>query len=142
MRAISISMIAGLAPEPTAHVATGRLTDPAEAAIRQAMTDSAKAWDAGKLDRFVAIYAPDAVFVGKNGLIRGRAAIADHYQRSFMGDGNSRGKLRFDFLAVKPIGERRILFARWNLSGGESGMTTLVFERRFDGWKIVADHSS
>ena len=28
------------------------------------------------------------------------------------------------------------------LSGGESGMTSLLFERRADGWKIVADHSS
>ncbi|MCT8000613.1 DUF4440 domain-containing protein [Sphingomonas sanguinis] len=120
-------------------------SDPAAAGIRAAMLASAAGWNAGDLNRFVAIYAPDAIFVGKRDLIRGKAAIADNYRRSFTGSGNSRGTLRFDFLDLKPIGDRRILFARWNLSGGaeaESGMTTLVFERRADGWKIVADHSS
>lgn len=125
--------------------APAHAADPAEAGMRAVMLGSAAAWNAGDLERFTAIYAPDAVFVGKKGLIRGRAAIAENYRPSFVTGGNRRGQLRFEFLGLKPIGERRILFARWILSGGaeeESGMTTLVFERRTDGWKIVADHSS
>ncbi|WP_230481753.1 YybH family protein [Sphingomonas sp. Leaf21] len=125
--------------------ASAPAADPAAAGIRAAMLASASGWNAGDLNRFMAIYAPDAVFVGKRGLIRGKLAIAENYRRSFTGSGNSRGTLRFDFLEIKPIGDRRILFARWILSGGadeESGMTTLVFERRTDGWKIVTDHSS
>ncbi|MGE7206262.1 YybH family protein [Sphingomonas sp. NPDC019816] len=120
-------------------------SDPAEAGIRAAMLASAAAWNDGGLDRFMAIYAPDAVFVGSKGLIQGKPAIADSYRKSFTDGGNSRGRLHFDFLGLKRIGERRILFARWTLSGGakmESGMTTLVFERRGDGWKILTDHSS
>ena len=71
--------------------------------------------------------------VGSKELIQGKPAIAESYRKSFTGGANSRGQLRFDFLHLKRIGDRRILFARWNLSGGaktESGMTTLVFERR------------
>lgn len=141
----SLTFAAALALSPMAVHAAAPAADPAEAAIRAVMLDSAAGWDAGDLDRFMAIYAPDAVFVTGKGLVKGKPAIADNYRKSFTAGANSRGKLRFDFLDLKRIGDRRILFARWNLSGGaktESGMTTLVFERRADGWKIVADHSS
>ncbi|MGW8136420.1 YybH family protein [Sphingomonas zeae] len=143
MRGLTIA--AACALSPVAIHAAVPAADPAEAAIRAAMQASAAGWSAGDLDRFMAIYAADAIFVTGNGLIRGKPAIADNYRKSFAGGANSRGQLRFDFLDLKRIGDRRILIARWNLSGGaktESGMTSLVFERRADGWKIVADHSS
>ncbi len=139
MRGLSMAMIA-LAPVAV-HAATPA-ADPAEAGVRAAMLDSAEGWNRGDLSRFVRIYSPDAVFVGKSGVTRGKTAITQNFQRSFTGDGNSRGQLRFDFLEWKRLGERRFLIARWNLSGGESGMTSLLFEHRADGWKIVADHSS
>ena len=141
MRGVTVAVIALTCVAAQAAPAA----DPAEAGIRTAMLASAAGWNAGDLERFTAIYAPDAVFVGRKGLIRGRAALADTYRPSFGAGGNNRGRLRFEFLGLKPIGERRILFARWILSGGaeeESGMTTLVFERRADGWKIISDHSS
>ena len=140
-----VMVMAAVALAPMAAHAAAPAVDPAEAAIRATMLASAAGWNAGDLDRFMAIYAPDAVFVGSKGLIRGKAAIADNYRKSFAAGGNSRGQLRFAFLECRRIGERRILFARWMLTGGakdESGMTTLVFEHRADGWKIVADHSS
>ncbi|WP_347090970.1 YybH family protein [Sphingomonas parapaucimobilis] len=143
MRGLTIAAACMLSP--MAIHAAAPVADPAEAAIRTAMLDSAQGWSMGDLDRFMAIYAPDAVFVGSKGLIQGKPAIADSYRKSFAGGANSRGQLRFDFLHLKRIGDRRILFARWNLSGGakaESGMTTLIFERRADGWKIISDHSS
>lgn len=143
MRGLTIAV--ALALSPVAIHAAAPAADPAEAAIRAVMLDSAAGWSAGDLDRFMAIYAPDAVFVTGKGLIHGKPAIADNYRKSFIGGANNRGQLRFNFLDLKRIGDRRVLFARWNLSGGaktESGMTTLVFERRADGWKIIADHSS
>lgn len=145
MHRIPMMVALALVPVVAQAAAPVPAADPAAAGIRAAMLASAAGWNAGDLNRFMAIYAPDAIFVGKRGLIHGKLAIADSYRRTFTGSGNSRGTLRFDFLEVKPIGERRILFARWILSGGaedESGMTTLVFERRTDGWKIVSDHSS
>ncbi|MES3097927.1 YybH family protein [Sphingomonas faeni] len=118
----------------------------AETAIRQAMETSAAGWNAGDLVRFMAVYADDAVFVTPKGLLRGRDAIAAKYRPSFRGTGNARGTLSFAFLEMRGIDPRHaLLFARWTLTGPstvESGMTTLVFERRGTVWQIVADHSS
>ncbi|SFO17317.1 SgcJ/EcaC family oxidoreductase [Sphingomonas sp. OK281] len=119
---------------------------PAETAIRQAMGASAAGWNAGDLARFMAVYADDAVFVTPKGLLRGKAAISAKYRPSFRGDGNARGALSFAFLEMRGIDPRHaMLFARWTLTGPsttESGMTTLVFERRDNAWRIIADHSS
>ncbi len=118
----------------------------AETAIRQAMETSAAGWNAGDLARFMAVYADDAVFVTPKGLLRGKEAISTKYQPSFRGVGNARGTLTFAFLEMRGIDPRHaMLFARWTLTGPstvESGMTTLVFERRGTAWQIIADHSS
>ena len=114
--------------------------------ITAAMNDSAAGWNFGDLERFMAVYAQDAVYVTTKGLVRGKAAIAARYRPSFVNGGNARGRLSF-----RMLGERRldathhILFAQWVLSGGvetATGMTTLVFDRGGDVWRIIADHSS
>lgn len=116
------------------------------AAITAAMADSAAGWNAGNLDRFMAAYADDAVYVTTKGLVRGKAAIADRYRPSFSNGGNARGRLSFRMLGDRRIdAAHHILFAQWILTGGvetTSGMTTLVFERHGGNWRIVADHSS
>jgi uncharacterized protein (TIGR02246 family) len=117
-----------------------------QAAITAAMTDSAAGWNAGNLDRFMAVYADNAIYVTTGGLVRGKAAIADRYRPSFTNGGNARGRLSFRMLGDRRIdATHHILFAQWILMGGvetTSGMTTLVFERRGASWRIVADHSS
>lgn len=117
-----------------------------QAAITAAMTDSAAGWNTGNLDRFMAVYADDAIYVTTKGLARGKAAIADRYRPSFSNGGNARGRLSFRMLGDRRIDAvHHILFAQWILTGGvetTSGMTTLVFERRGAKWRIVADHSS
>ena len=114
--------------------------------IMAAMEASAAGWNAGDLNRFVAVYADDAAFVTKDGVLRGKAAIADRYRPSFANGGNVRGKLSFEPVAFRTLGPAvQLLIARYRLTGGareESGMTTLVWERRPVGWRIVADHSS
>jgi uncharacterized protein (TIGR02246 family) len=131
-----------------------KLVAPATAAVMQAgvaaaLEDSAAGWNAGNLDRFVAVYAPDATFVTPGGLIHGRATIADHYRRSFTGGTNTRGTLSFETLGSRAIDPAHLLlWARWTLTPAgaaakvETGMTTLLFERRPEGWRIISDHSS
>jgi len=139
MRALLVPIVMMSAAAAPAQV-------PAETAIRQTMADSAAGWNAGDLARFMAVYADDAVFVTPKGLLRGKTAIAAKYQPSFRGVGNARGALSFAFLEMRGIDPRHaMLFARWTLTGAstvESGMTTLVFERRGTAWQIIADHSS
>lgn len=113
--------------------------------IDAAMAASAQGWNSGNLDAFMAVYADDAVYVTTKGVVRGRAAIAARYAATFRDGGNSRGRLGFQTLATRELGpERRLLVARWTLTGTkvETGLTTLVFERRGNRWLIVADHSS
>lgn len=117
------------------------------AEITAAMTDSAAGWSAGDMPRFLAIYADDAVFVTKNGLVRGKAAIAARYAKSYGTDAAKRGRLSFRMLGFRAVdATHQLLWARWQLDypGGkqDAGMTSLLFERQADGWKIVADHSS
>ena len=83
------------------------------------------------------------------GLLRGKAEIADHYRPSFAAGGNKRGKLSFQMLAYRTISNvHQLLFAKWILTPdaagakAETGMTTLLFERRKAGWQIISDHSS
>jgi uncharacterized protein (TIGR02246 family) len=121
----------------------------ARAGVAAAMDDSKAGWNAGNLDRFVAVYAPDATFVTEKGLVQGRAAIADRYRPSFAGGANKRGKLSFETLGSRSVGPVHfLLWARWTLTpvdpAGkvETGMTTLLFERRSEGWRIISDHSS
>lgn len=118
----------------------------AQAQVMAAMEASAAGWNAGDLARFVAVYADDATFVTKGGVLRGKAAITDRYRPSFTDGGNTRGRLSFEPVAFRTIGPaQQLLIARWKLTGGaneESGLTTLLWERRPVGWRIVADHSS
>jgi uncharacterized protein (TIGR02246 family) len=142
-----MSMSLLLAPIMLATAAAPAPTPQAQ--VEAAMADSAAGWNAGSLDRFVAVYADDAVFVTRKGLVRGKAAIADHYRASFAKGGNTRGKLGFQMLAYRTISNvHQLLFARWTLTPSdpaakpETGMTTLLFERRKAGWQIISDHSS
>ncbi len=115
------------------------------ATVAAAMAASAAGWNAGDLDRFMAVYADDAIYVTAKGVVRGKAAIAARYAPSFADGTNSRGMLSFDLLAERAIDARhRVLIARWTLTGRQvqSGYTTLVFARQGDAWRIVTDHSS
>lgn len=119
------------------------------AQIESALTASAAGWNAGDLDRFMAIYADDAAYVTGNGVTRGKADIAAHYRASFADGANKRGALSFRTLGYRTISNvHMLIFARWTLTPAdasakpETGMTTLLFERRPAGWRIIADHSS
>ncbi|MCW3837782.1 nuclear transport factor 2 family protein [Sphingomonas canadensis] len=141
-----------------APVALAMAEDAAEAraAIEAAMADSAQGWNAGDVDRFLAIYSDDPAtsFTGAQGVERGKAGIRARYLVTYasqFGGGASAPPttLSFVFEDFRMIGaDHALLIARWKLSprgAGESaqtGMTSLVFRREGGGWKIVADHSS
>ncbi len=133
---------------PLAMIAAAPQAD-ARAAVDAAMAASAAGWNAGDLDRFMAIYADDATFVAGGKMLKGRAEIAGNYRPSFAAGGNSRGRLSFQPQAFRPLSGVHILYvARWTLTPTDTakppqtGLTSLVFERRREGWKIIADHSS
>ncbi|WP_131602964.1 YybH family protein [Sphingomonas sp. 37zxx] len=120
-------------------------------AIEAAMRDSAAGWNAGDLDRFLAVYSDDPAtsFTGAKGLVRGKAAIRARYIAGYPAIFGPAAKreaipaLSFVFEDFRLLGDdHALLTARWRLGEGQTGMTTLVFRREDGGWRIVADHSS
>lgn len=124
------------------------------AAIEAAMADSDAGWNAGDVDRFLAIYSDDPAtsFTGSKGIARGKPAVRARYLSGYPEQfGATRGagatRLSFTFEDFRMLGaDHALLTARWKLvdAGGkeQTGMTTLVFRHETTGWKIIADHSS
>ena len=117
-------------------------------AIAAAMTKSAAGWNRGDLPGFVAVYADDAIYVAGSEVARGKAAISARYAKSFTSGGNTRGTLSFQSVAWRTLSPVHVLYvARWTLTPAgdakpQTGLTTLLFERRKEGWRIISDHSS
>ena len=123
--------------------------------IEAAMEDSAEGWNRGDLAAFLAIYSddPGTSFTGSKGIERGLAPIRERYAKNYPdqfgpGERPKRTLLSFKFEDFQLIGATHAhLIARWTLTpatGGvpQTGMTSLLFRREDDGWKIIADHSS
>lgn len=126
-----------------------------QAQIEAAMADSAQGWNAGELDRFLALYSddPGITLTGSSGVKRGvtsiRAGYAKNYGEQFgPGERPKRTVLSFKFEDFRLIDRRHAhVIARWTLTpaasgAAQTGMTSLLFRREAKGWKIVADHSS
>lgn len=149
MRAWHMAPIAIVCATP---VAAQTPTDAARTAVMAAMQDSAAGWNAGDLDRFLAVYAdaPTTTYVTATGLAHGKAEIASHYRAYFGGAKDAeRGKLSFALLDFRLLDAgHALLIARYTVTPAGTrtkawtGPTSLVFEKRADGWKIIADHSS
>ena len=140
MRHILAATIAIVAAAPASAQAPA-----AQQAITAEMAKSAAGWNGGNLDAFVAVYAADAIYAAGNEIARGRNAIAARYAKSFANGTNTRGRLTFQPVAWRTLSPVHMLFvARWTLTGAktETGLTTLLFERRKEGWRIISDHSS
>jgi uncharacterized protein (TIGR02246 family) len=124
--------------------------DPETGAVDRAMAQSVAGWNAGDIDRFMAVYSDDPTtsFVAGEGLVRGKAAMKVRYQAKYdFADPAKRGSLTIDGLDYRPLGRDYALYiGRYTLrypdGHSASGPTSLVLHHEAGGWKIVADHSS
>ena len=118
-------------------------------AIETEMDRTARGWNSGDMDMFLSIYSPSrqTSFVTDTGLLRGVPAMQVMYEQAYdFSDAAKRGTLSFERLDFRPLGPSHALYiARYTLtkSGEEpvSGVTSLVWERYAEGWRIIADHS-
>ena len=118
-----------------------------EAEIRQRLADSALAFNRGDLPGHLAPYDESVTFMTKDGPRPGVDAIEKSFRETYFRDGQAIQQLRFESLAVRPLGQDAALAtARWVLSGGgkaeQSGWFTLAWRRTPAGWRVVHDHSS
>lgn len=122
----------------------------AERQVLAVMSQSAAGWNVGDLDRFMRVYSdgPETSFVTKEGIVRGKVAIAARYRPRFTGNAAAtRGTLSFETLHFTLLDARHaLLVARYRLKvtgkADQTGPTSLIFVRERTGWRIVADHSS
>jgi ketosteroid isomerase-like protein len=118
-----------------------------EAAIRQALASSTEAFNRGDLAGHLAIYDPGVTFMTKDGPRPGVAPIEQAFREHYFKDGQAIQQLRFEELALRPLGpDAALATARWVLAGGgkpeQSGWFTLVWQRTAAGWRAIHDHSS
>jgi len=114
--------------------------------ITELMTQSAKDWNEGNLDAFMALYDTASTFMMPNGPV-GIAGMKENYQKSFFNGRMPKQNLKFEEMLIRALGEDYVLLTgKFVLYGNDlpekSGRYSLVFVQRKEGWKILHDHSS
>jgi uncharacterized protein (TIGR02246 family) len=117
--------------------------------VRAVWTTQVEAWNRGDLEGFMAGYwkSPDLVFFSNGTETRGWQATLDRYRARYQAEGKEMGTLDFPELDILTLGpDAAMARGRWRLKmrdGKESsGMTSVVFRKLPEGWRIVHDHSS
>jgi ketosteroid isomerase-like protein len=116
--------------------------------VSEVLEAQRQAWNRGDLDGYMAGYArsEQLVFTSGGRIRRGWEATLAAYRKRYGGDRRGMGQLTFQVLDVQPAGAgAAVMLGRWRLTGtaqAGSGVFTLVFERRPEGWRIVHDHTS
>ncbi len=130
----------GCSPAPS-------LETPDEAAIRAVLHQQVVAWNRGAIDAFMDGYArTDSLRFASGGAVHtGWQATLERYHRTYP-DRAAMGTLRFDLRAVRLLSPRwAMVFGGYQLERAEdrpSGLFTLLFEKRPEGWRIVHDHTT
>ena len=126
---------------------TSRPTIPdIEREIRRIMAEQTAAWNAGDFEGFMAGYwkSDRPTFQSGNTRRVGWQTLLDMYRTHYAGD--KRGTLTFSDIEVKVLSEDMVLvLGRWNVITADDekeGLTTLIFRRLTEGWRIIHDHSS
>jgi uncharacterized protein (TIGR02246 family) len=122
---------------------------PVAQAVRAVIAAQIEAWNRGDLNGYMAGYwnSPDLVFFSNGQETRGWQPTLDRYRARYQGEGKKMGTLDFpvlDVLALSP--DAALARGRWRLrmpDGKElTGMTSVLLQRRPEGWRVVHDHSS
>jgi len=115
------------------------------------LESSARSWNAGDLESFLDDYldAPGTAFVGST-VTYGVDEIRRRYRSSYWRTGQPAQHLRFEDIAVRPLGPdhalalgRYVLLTPGTTTTEGTGWFSLVLQRIQPGeWRIIHDHSS
>jgi beta-aspartyl-peptidase (threonine type) len=142
--------IAGVSALAVASVTRAAETpDAAATAVRAVLAAQVEAWNRGDLEGYMAGYwqSPDLVFFSNGQETRGWQPTLDRYRARYQGAGKQMGTLDFPVLDILTLGpEAAVARGRWRLKMADgrelTGMTTVVFRKLREGWRVVHDHSS
>ncbi len=118
-----------------------------EAAIRAVMQQQQDAWNRGDVDAFMDGYArTDSLRFASGGAVQqGWQATLERYHRAYP-DRAAMGTLSFELRQVRVLSPRwAFVFGAYALERADdrpTGLFTLLFEKRPEGWRVVHDHTS
>jgi uncharacterized protein (TIGR02246 family) len=118
-----------------------------DAAVRALLDEQVAAWNRGDVEAFMAGYwkSDELRFASGGDVTYGWDATLARYHTRYP-DRAAMGTLSFEEIDVRAIGPTHALaFGRYVLereSDRPTGLFTLLFERRAEGWRIVHDHTS
>lgn len=116
--------------------------------IRQTMDQSVDCWNNGDLDCFMGSYvkSKDIVFISGDKFIYGWQNAYDHYKMKYGTNKKAMGQLQISVNEVQILDPNHAyLFGRFHLvieSKEYNGVTSLIFAKEQNNWKIMLDHSS
>ena len=120
-----------------------------EQAIRTVLDRQVADWNRGDIRAFMDGYdnSDATLFVGSS-VIRGHKRVLENYLARYSTK-DQMGRLTFSNLEVRPLGtEHALVLGNFHLErsaaggGNADGIFTLTVEKKRDGWKIIADHTS
>ncbi len=118
-----------------------------EAAIRAVLQQQQDAWNRGDVDAFMDGYArTDSLRFASGGAVQqGWQATLERYHRAYP-DRAAMGTLSFELRQVRVLSPRwAFVFGAYALERADdrpTGLFTLLFEKRPEGWRVVHDHTS
>ncbi|MGE0547329.1 MAG: nuclear transport factor 2 family protein [Kofleriaceae bacterium] len=155
MRLLSLSSLSSLAALgglvtacATAPTPVRRFAPDDRADVERVLADQAAAWNRGDLAGYMAGYAktPSLIFTSGSKVRRGWQTAFDHYRARYGKDPSAMGNLRFEIQQVDSVGaDGAVVLGTWILTDTKhagSGVFSVVFERRPEGWRIIHDHTS
>lgn len=120
-----------------------------EGGVRSVLNAQMEAWNKGDLEAYMKGYwnSPELLFYANGSQTRGWQPTLDRYRARYQGEGKQMGKLDFPELDIVVLGpDAAMARGRWHLKmpdGKElDGMTSVIFKRLPEGFRIVHDHSS
>jgi ketosteroid isomerase-like protein len=118
-----------------------------ESAIRAALDQQVRDWNAGNLPGFMEIYArsEQTRFASGGDISLGWQTVFDRYQKRYSTRA-AMGTLTFSNVEISSLSpDTALAFGRWHLqrdADAPSGLFTLLFRKTPAGWRIVHDHTS
>ena len=145
--AISFALIAGLLTGCQTLSTSHANSTTAEAAVRAALDQQVREWNAGNLAGFMETYArsEQTRFASGGNVSLGWQTVFDRYQKNY-GTRAAMGTLSFSDVEITPLGpDAALAFGHWHLRRGtdvSSGLFSLIFRKTVAGWRITHDHTS
>ncbi len=117
-----------------------------ETQIRAALESTAVGWNEGSLEKYLAVYTPDATEMRGTGPAGGVEAIEETMKKGFWKTGRPLQTLRYESVVVRMLGkEGALVTGNYILTGGgipeRKGWFTSVWRKTKNGWRMIHDHS-